>query len=208
MIKYYYLFMLITLTFTACKSKEDKAQEVIKAELFKALDDYSSYEPIETKVDSFFTSIYDDPRISDWGTMFGIMLRNAEESSELLKRAEVDKKIWQGSSTLFGLNKYTDAHRECNRIKEEGQSFFKIMGDLSDSIKARKEELILNEFIGWKVNHKFRSKNKDGNFVISDHVYIFDKEIKNIVDEYDQQDIDQAKSKVLIDMALRYKFQN
>lgn len=205
MIKSCYLFIVIAILFTACKSKEDKAQEVIKTELFKTLDDYSSYEPIETKVDSFFTSIYDDPRISDWGAMFGIMLRNAEKSSEQLKSAEVDMKIWQGSSSLFGLNKYADAHREYNRIKEEGQSFLKIMGELSDSIKVKKGTLSIHEFIGWKVNHKFRSKNKEGNFVISDQIYIFDKEMKEIIDEYDLQDNDQMKSRVLIDIALNYR---
>lgn len=206
--KYCYLFIVAAILLTACKSKDDKAQEIIKAELFKTLDDYNSYEPIETKVDSLFTSLYDDPDISNWGAMFGVMLRNTEEYSEQLKEAESDMEIWKGSSSLFGLNKYTDAHREYNRIKEEGQGVLEILSDLSDSIKNKKGTLNLNEFRGWKVNHKFRSKNKDGNFVISDHFYILDMEMKNIIEEYDAQDNENQKLKVLIDMALRYDPQN
>lgn len=116
--------------------------------------------------------------------------------------------IWKGSSSLFGLNKYTDAHREYNRMLKEGQDVLKTMSELSDSIKAKKEILSIPEFNGWRVHHKFRSKNKEGNFVISDQIYVFDKEMKNIVYEYNMQDIEPMKLKVVIDMALRYDSEN
>lgn len=39
---------------SGCKSKEEKALEIIKNEMFKTLYDFESYQPIETKVDSAF----------------------------------------------------------------------------------------------------------------------------------------------------------
>ena len=34
-----------------CQSREEKAAELIKQEMFKTLYDFESYEPIETKID-------------------------------------------------------------------------------------------------------------------------------------------------------------
>lgn len=42
---------------TGCKSKEEKALEAIKDEMFKTLYDFESYQPVETKIDSAFLSI-------------------------------------------------------------------------------------------------------------------------------------------------------
>lgn len=39
---------------SGCKSKEEKALEIIKNEMFKTLYDFESYQPIETKIDSAF----------------------------------------------------------------------------------------------------------------------------------------------------------
>ena len=48
---------------SGCKSKEDKALEVIKNQMFQTLYDFESYQPIETKIDSAFLSIYTDSAI-------------------------------------------------------------------------------------------------------------------------------------------------
>ena len=52
--------MAITIMLVGCQSREEKAAELIKQEMFKTLYDFESYEPIETKIDSAFTSIYSD----------------------------------------------------------------------------------------------------------------------------------------------------
>ena len=55
-----FLALLLCLSFTQCKSKEDKANELIKDYMFKNLYDFDSYQPIETKIDSAFHTIYND----------------------------------------------------------------------------------------------------------------------------------------------------
>ncbi len=55
--------ILIAVIFTACQSKEEKLNKLIKDDLFKTLYDFESYEPIETIIDSAFTSIYRDSTI-------------------------------------------------------------------------------------------------------------------------------------------------
>ena len=58
------VFVLSTLffglLFVQCKSKEDKANELIKDYMFKNLYDFESYQPIETTIDSAFHTIYND----------------------------------------------------------------------------------------------------------------------------------------------------
>lgn len=45
------LFIVVsaTMLLSGCKSKEEKANELIKDDMFKVLYDFASYEPIETK---------------------------------------------------------------------------------------------------------------------------------------------------------------
>ena len=42
------------------QTEKKKPQNLIKQEMFKTLYDFESYEPIEIKIDSAFTSIYTD----------------------------------------------------------------------------------------------------------------------------------------------------
>ena len=53
-----------TILLSGCKSKEEKANELIKDDMFKVLYDFASYEPIETNIDSAFTSVYTDSIIT------------------------------------------------------------------------------------------------------------------------------------------------
>ena len=62
------LFLLVAIiALVGCKSKEEKAAEMIKKELFKTLYDFDSYQPIETKVDSAFYSAYTDSMVLKHG---------------------------------------------------------------------------------------------------------------------------------------------
>jgi hypothetical protein len=46
--------------FSCSPSREEKAAEIAKSEMIKILYNAGSYEPIETQIDSAFTSIYTD----------------------------------------------------------------------------------------------------------------------------------------------------
>ena len=49
--KYISIFV-ICLTFLGCTSREEKANKLIKQDMFKTLCDFECYEPIETQLDS------------------------------------------------------------------------------------------------------------------------------------------------------------
>ena len=83
--------MLIVLFMAAlllsCKSQTDKALKLIDREMFKTLHDYSSYEPIETSVDSAFTSIYRDTVVINYAIRFKIYESLCEASGEKIQEA-------------------------------------------------------------------------------------------------------------------------
>ena len=54
------IFLLISITFFSCQSKEEKAIKLIQNELSKTLYDYESYSPIETIVTEAKQNIYND----------------------------------------------------------------------------------------------------------------------------------------------------
>lgn len=53
-LQYTILLVLAIVSFSACKSNEQKAAALIKDYMFKNLFDYESYEPIETSIDSAY----------------------------------------------------------------------------------------------------------------------------------------------------------
>ena len=62
-------FLFVFLLLCSCQSREEKVAELIKQEMFKTLYDFESYEPIETKIDSAFTSISQILFLNDMGIL-------------------------------------------------------------------------------------------------------------------------------------------
>ena len=54
------ILSLFPMLFSCSPSREEKAAEIAKSEMIKILYNAGSYEPIETQIDSAFTSIYTD----------------------------------------------------------------------------------------------------------------------------------------------------
>lgn len=56
----YFVLIISPLLFSCTQTKEEKAAEIAKSEMIKILYNVDSYEPIETQVDSAYTSVYTD----------------------------------------------------------------------------------------------------------------------------------------------------
>lgn len=182
---------------TGCKSKEEKAAEMIKNEMFKTLYDYESYQPIETTVDSAFYSPYTDSTILSHGYIIKELLSEANKYLEETKEAQSSMEIWSDSYSSYGLSKYYDAKEKMSSALEKANLYIKVMNTEGDSIRMLSKDII-PDFYGWKITHKFRCKTKGGNSTIGNYIYIFDKKIKNIMYKEDTEDEDLIKAKSLI----------
>ena len=85
---------------TGCKSKEEKALEAIKDEMFKTLYDFESYQPVETKIDSAFLSIYTDSTILKHGYVSNAILDEVKTTLEEVKDGNRIAKIMRQKKKL------------------------------------------------------------------------------------------------------------
>lgn len=184
-----YLFTFILIFCSCGKSPEEKADELIKAELRKSLYKPDSYNPIETKLDSAFAP-YDDP------VLFEKMMETVKIGAEIkgldhdMKQAKSTMSIWSGPYIdSYGRNEYNEAKEEYDKANAEKEK-------LTEKGKKKLEEIVNllkqeRKFIGYLATHNYRADNNAGNTLIGNTVFIIDKEFKEIlfrceVEEYNQ----------------------
>lgn len=182
-----FLFIPMFALLFSCKSKEEKIQELIKKEMFATLYDFESYEPIELKVDSAFSTIYRDSTAIAKAALQIESLKRADECLDKLKSAQSSMEIWSDSYSSTGIRNYKKAEAEFDDNMERAKLLLKIAEEAEDSIKVINSSFN-NEFIGWKATHKFRCKTKGGNFDLGNYVFIVDDKVTVITDKYDLDD--------------------
>lgn len=194
----------ICLSFSQCKSKEDKANELIKDYMFKNLYDFESYQPIETKIDSAFHTIYNDTTAMYYAYS---MILSKEKQKDLESDYESIKTsidIWCDSYSYYSSYSY----KKCQECREQAlENLRKRMFWMArvesyrDSIVGLSDTL-QDSFIGWQVTHDFRCKTKGGNPDIGHYVFVMDKDLKTIIAKKDLSDDDEKEMKSIIDESL------
>lgn len=199
------LFILLpAFLLVSCKSREEKVAELIKQEMFKTLYDFESYEPVETKIDSAFTSIYTDSVIKSYAYIARSFLDDVQEGLDKVKDAQRTAEIWRDSYSSYGRIKYEEACNEMRNHLDEVKSKMSIVNSYTDSIRNASVGF-KPEFCGWRVKHRFRCKTKGGNFDLGDYVYIVDKKVTKIIYKEDPDDEYTKKVNGLIEEAINSK---
>lgn len=189
-----FLALLLCLSFTQCKSKEDKANELIKDYMFKNLYDFDSYQPIETKIDSAFHTIYNDSSAIHYA--FAILIseeKHAELKSDYeMLQSSID--IWCDGSyySSYSSNKCQECLDKAKHNLTEQFFWLSRMDNYRDSLFVLSENLN-KEFVGWQVTHDFRCKTKGGNPDIGHYIFTMDKDLKTILSMQDTKDKDTEK---------------
>lgn len=196
--------LLCIITLNSCKSKEEKALEIIKNEMFKTLYDFESYEPIETKIDSSFSSLYTDTTVLRHGYTIAALLSQSDEYIEKIEDAKSTMEIWSDSYSSYSRNRYNEAKKEFDENLKKAMLVLDLVKLQSDTIRDIAKNYI-PKYNGWKVSHKFRCKTKGGTPTIGDYIYIFDKDMKYIIYKEDIDDKDLNKVKKLIKEAIENK---
>ena len=192
------VFFVIVLLLSACQSKEEKANEMIKEELYKTLYDFSSYEPIETTIDSAFTSIYKDSTILYNAILLQATMKLADEKLEEIRDAFSSIEIWQNSYSSYGRRKFYELREKIEEDLEEAKVYQKLMNEITIGMKKEIDKFEPT-FYGFQATHRFRCKTKGGNFTLADYLYIFDEDFKTILSKTDLDNEDEKKLRSLID---------
>ena len=151
--------------FACSASPIDKAKSLIKEELKKSMNDYSSYEPVDFgKMDSVYTNLETDSTF--------IMIDVAYESYKEQQKKNLDEylaDITTGDKELMGIDK-----------KQNDIYAGKI--DSIGKLRAKVLSTFKPDFKGWRLEHTFRGKNKLGALVVNKYAFYFDKGITKILD--------------------------
>lgn len=200
-----FTILLFGILVCSCSSNQSKAEDLIKDYMFKNLNDYNSYEAIETKVDSCYTSIYTDSFIVKRAdNILTFMLRN----DELRKENEVHHNYIVNNAkyiTLDGVyekfSAASDASIKIGRLMIENN---KIMLNEAEIIKKKVGEFV-STLNGWQVSHRFRCKSAGGTYAIHNYMFYFDNDITKITSVIDLEDIKNHRLIKIIDKVVEGK---
>ena len=184
-----FIFSVAIILCSCLKSQEDKANELIQADLRKTLIKPDSYKPIETTIDSAF-SPYDDPVVLEKLTELAKTMVEINILKINMRSAKAKMAIWDNTySSSLGKNRYSDAKEDYDAANSQ----FKKLNEKSRDLYKDVSSLLSQEpkFLGFFVTHNYRADNNAGNTLIGNTVYIIDKDFKRIlfsceIEEYHQ----------------------
>lgn len=196
------LALTTTLLFVQCdteESRKEKAENLIKQDLFETLPDYKSYELVSLEMDSIEETWISIPGIIDLAKEYQQAF--ADEGNAKIRYNELlDRKEKLGerafnrymASDLFGLakigkekkqldNEIAAADSQWAEAAERSESLY---NELTDKIAKN----ISEDFAGWNVRHKFRANNDDGVSQLYCYHYYISPDMKRIIIKWDDED--------------------
>ena len=178
---------------TGCKSNEEKANELIRAELSKTLYDYESYQPIETTIKEAKNTLFNNKDAWKYASLFQLAFEEAKEYLEKAKDAQDYMDIYGPPSYYSSARsdrKYYEYKKEKEEYLEKTKNAYNLSSAMIDTLKVLNTKLDTTQIIGWEVSHRFRCKTKGGHSDIGNYRYIIDKEFENIILRMDLDDED------------------
>ena len=197
-----FAILILGIFMFSCSSNESKVEDLISDYMFKNLNDFDSYEPIETKVDSFYTSVYTDSFIVKRAdNILAFMIQNEELSKQ--RKAHSDYIINNAKYiTLDGVFEKYMAHSEAsielgNIMIEHNKTII----NEGEIIKVKAGEFV-SKLGGWQAIHRFRCKNAAGVYAIHNYMFYFDSDITKITSFVNLDDSKNHKLIKIIDTAI------
>ena len=173
-----------TLLLAACsQSPKEKAEALIKENLQSTLYHPDTYAPSSTQLDSAFAP-YDHPSFYEMTlkvAKLGILVSECEEEASRLRTS---MSIWQGPyQTAFDRQNYKEYKAKYDAVVAKKSKAEKEGEKLGKELRALKDQNVT--FIGFKAIHTYRAENNAGQTVGGNMLYIFDKDMKQIIAAYD-----------------------
>lgn len=170
--------------------------------MFKTLFNYDSYEPIETIVKEGNSSIYIDSLIRNYAIMAEtareLYQKSKEKANDALEYAEIYSEGYSYSSR----RKFDDYISQAKQESDKMSFYLDRWGAYKGSIKLQVANFQPQQ-IGWEITHKFRCKNKGGNSMIANYVYIIDPKFTKIISQFDMDDEGETSIRERIDLAIK-----
>lgn len=190
--------------FAACvPSPEDKANAMIKESLTNTLFFPESYKPVSTTIDSAFAP-YDDPVFYERTLRVSKLIFTVVNYEKKIKDAKRDIAMYKDFLRISFSNadqeKLNQATEEYQEYVSEKERVLQKVQELFSELKKEVEKK--PQFIGFKAFHNYNAKNNAGQMVGGEALFVFDKDMKQVMGEYDTG-TDEYKAVMLIYQRLR-----
>ena len=185
--------VIVAFTVTSCKSKEEKAAELIKQELSHVLYDIESYEPIETVVTEAKHIPTNDSACVGKALNIIVYDEAAVEYLEDVTSALESMLIWgppTSYSSSYSDSRYYQSKSECVDAMKKVNICIKKYNSSIDDLKIMMKNTNPSETVGYNVEHTFRGKTMGGFWSIGYYRFIVDKKIKKIIFYVDEDEKD------------------
>lgn len=176
--------ILVAFCISCSRSPEDKANKLIEEDLKKVLYVPESYDPVETKVDSAFTP-FDDPVFVDKTMQLLDLATSIEEYDNNIKEAKSSMSLWDNMGSAFSRNEYQEAKDEYDENTQNRTEAISKAKKLGEELKKMMDKERM--FIGYKVQHRYRADNNAGNTLFGEKIYLFNKNMNQIVASYNYE---------------------
>lgn len=178
-----FILLICMVLLVGCKSKNEKAEELIKKELSKTLVDFDSYQPIETTVNEAKMTIYNDTACWKMGARLAFVIQLIKEYSYDCKSAKESMAIWENGASYSSYSniQYKEYEEKYEGARTSLIATGKICKKLVDALRDSVAKLDTTKIIGWEVSHYFRYKTENGSPIISNYRYIISKDFKSIL---------------------------
>lgn len=179
----YCLIVVVSLLIYSCKSKEDRAEELIRTELSKTLYDFESYQPIETKVSVAKCNMYNDTACWRLGKTLAYGMEQFLEYKEKIENAREHMSIWGRPtyySSSYSDNQYYKYKAEAEDAVTRAMASLLVNKQIADELRDSVNALDTTLVIGWEVVHDFRCKTRGGSPEIGHYRYIISRDFKTV----------------------------
>ena len=182
------MIVVMAMSLVSCsRSPQDKAEALVAEAMKMSLYVPESYEPLATQIDSAFAP-YASPEFHDNILDFIELSEELDECEDEMKFARSlmlsSKEIAHWSE--YSRNEYEDdkaEYEECVAKYDDLQSEREKLKDEIYEIASGQEE-----FIGYHIFHRFRCKNNANMSMVSDMLFLVDKDMVQILASYDAEE--------------------
>lgn len=180
------IYTLTSFILMGCgSSTEKKVEKLLKEEIQSTLYYPESYDPVETTIDSAFSPLDNSIYLNH----FILLTEISGELKKLEFRADRSKSsmaIWGNKGYYysdFERAQYQEAKKEYDNVLVQK----KMLQNKVEEILIEMQEIVEEGvyFIGYKANHRYRSKTNTGEITINDLVILLDEDITEVIATYD-----------------------
>lgn len=178
----------LTMLASCSLSPETKANHLIKKAMKMSLYQADTYDPVSTQLDSAFTP-FDDPAFYDKTLKIYKLGESIEKYKREMKSAQSTMSIYDNIyASSYGRNEYREAKMEYDELAAKKTKAENKVKQYAAELKTAMEKK--PQFIGFKATHSYRADNNAGQTMFGETVFLFDKDITQIVKAYNSEESD------------------